>query len=57
MTMSIISKGKKRSLIRILKPVKEQGTATLMSGTDIWNYLPKVNRVIRIPSSMLAGLT
>ena len=49
------SKGKKRSLVRILAPKKEKGMATLMSGDDIWNFLPKVQRVIKIPSSMMSG--
>lgn len=49
------SKGKEKSLIRILSPKKEEGTATLKSGNDLWNYLPKVNRVIKLPSSMMSG--
>lgn len=47
------SKGKQKSLMRILSPSKEKGTATLKSGNNIWNYLPKVNRVIKVPSSMM----
>lgn len=53
--MEAWSEGKEKSLIRILSPKKEQGTATLKNGDDIWNYLPKVNRVIKIPSSMMSG--
>jgi hypothetical protein len=34
------SKGKDKSLVRILAPLKEKGTATLKSGENIWNYLP-----------------
>ncbi len=49
------AKGKDRSLIRILAPRKEKGTATLRVGTDIWNFLPKVNRVIKLPSSMMSA--
>lgn len=49
------AKGKDRSLIRILAPRKEKGTATLRVGNDIWNYLPKVNRVIKLPSSMMSA--
>jgi hypothetical protein len=47
------SEGKGKSLIRILSPRKERGTATLKVGNDIWNYLPKVKRVIKLPSSMM----
>jgi len=49
------SKGKENSLMRILEPIKEKGTATLRSGNNIWNYLPKVNRTIKLPSSMMAS--
>jgi outer membrane lipoprotein-sorting protein len=49
------SKGKQKSLMRILSPSKEKGTATLKSGNNIWNYLPKVKRVIKVPSSMMGG--
>ncbi|MBW1809239.1 MAG: outer membrane lipoprotein-sorting protein [Deltaproteobacteria bacterium] len=49
------SKGKEKSLMRILSPRKEKGTATLKSGDNIWNYLPKVKRVIKVPSSMMGG--
>lgn len=47
------SEGQDKSLIRILAPRKERGTATLKVGNDIWNYLPKVRRVIKLPSSMM----
>ena len=55
MVMEGWSKGKDYSLIRILSPRKEQGTATLKADKDIWNYLPKVRRVIKVPSSMMGG--
>ncbi len=47
------SKGRERSLARILAPTKEKGTATLKVDNDMWNFLPKVDRVIKIPSSMM----
>jgi outer membrane lipoprotein-sorting protein len=49
------SKGTEQALILIRKPAKESGTATLKSGDNIWNYLPKVERVIKIPTSMMMG--
>jgi outer membrane lipoprotein-sorting protein len=48
-------KGKTESLFRILAPKKEEGTATLKAGNDIWNYLPRVDRVIKLPSSMMSA--
>lgn len=35
--------------------MKERGVATLKVERDVWNYLPKVDRVIRIPPSMMGG--
>lgn len=55
LTLEFWSKGKERSLIRILAPEKEKGTATLKVGNDLWNYLPKVKRVVKLPSSMLSA--
>jgi len=53
LTLEEWSKGKEKSLVRIRAPKKEKGTSTLKSGNDIWNYLPKVKRVIKLPSSMM----
>ena len=49
------SRGRDETLYRILAPKKEKGTATLRVGNDLWNYLPKVKRVIKLPSSMLSA--
>ena len=54
-TMELWSLGTDYSLVRIQSPAKEAGTATLMANDDIWNYLPKVDRTIKIPVSMMAG--
>ena len=54
-TMEMWSLGTDYSLIRIQAPAKEAGTATLMADDDIWNYLPKVDRTIKVPVSMMAG--
>jgi len=53
LSMQIWSLGTENVLVRINKPKKEAGTATLKVGNNIWNYLPKVNRTIKIPASMM----
>lgn len=53
--MEIWSKGTERSLIRVTAPAKERGTATLKVEDQIWNYLPKVDRTIKVPASMMSG--
>jgi outer membrane lipoprotein-sorting protein len=51
--MNIWSKGMDKTFIRILEPKKERGVATLRIGTEMWNYLPKTDKVIKIPPSMM----
>lgn len=53
MTLALWSEGTEKVLVKVLEPRKEAGTATLKVGSDIWNYLPKIDRTIRIPTSMM----
>jgi len=55
MTMDAWSRGKDYSLVVIREPVKDRDVATLKVRDNIWNYLPKINRVTKVPSSMMAG--
>lgn len=55
MTMEAWSRGSDYSLVVIKNPVKDRGIATLKVKENIWNYLPKINRVTRVPSSMMSG--
>lgn len=54
-TMKSWSRGTEESLIVIESPAREKGTATLKSEDNIWNYLPKVDRTIKVPASMMSG--
>lgn len=51
--MTIWSQGTDKVLIRVELPKKDEGMATLRAGGGIWNYLPKIDRVIRVPTSMM----
>lgn len=42
-----------KAFIRISSPAKEAGTGSLKIGNEMWNYVPKVERVIKIPPSMM----
>jgi len=42
-----------KALIRIHAPKKEAGIGSLRIGDAMWNYLPKVDRTIKIPPSMM----
>ena len=46
-------KGRKKTLVRILAPKKEEGVGSLKIDYQMWNYLPRVERVIKIPPSMM----
>jgi len=43
----------KRFFIRILAPRKDKDTTWLKNGGNLWMYLPKLERDIRIPPSMM----
>lgn len=45
--------GLKKSLIRFIAPVKEAGNASLKIDHEMWSFSPKVNRIVKIPSSMM----
>jgi outer membrane lipoprotein-sorting protein len=47
------SEGMKKTFIRITAPRKEKDVATLRLGNEMWNYLPKTNKTIKIPPSMM----
>jgi hypothetical protein len=49
------TRGEDESLIVIEAPPREEGTATLRVGSNLWNYLPRIARTIRVPPSMMLG--
>ena len=53
LTARVWTRGMEKMLIRILDPAKERGVGTLKIENDMWNYLPKTNKIIKIPPSMM----
>jgi len=53
MTMKVWTRGNKESLVRVIAPAKDAGNGTLLLDNDMWSFNPKINRVIKIPSSMM----
>ena len=47
------SEGTEKSFIRVKEPVKERGVSFLKIEREMWQYVPRINRVIKIPPSML----
>jgi hypothetical protein len=52
-TLNFWVSGEDRALVKITGPAKEAGIASLRIGSGMWNYLPKVERTIKIPVSMM----
>lgn len=40
-------------LIYITRPVRDKGQVFMKRGKDMWNWLPSINRMIKIPPSMM----
>lgn len=55
MRLEAWSEGQDKSLVAIRAPEKDRGVATLRVENNIWNYLPRINRVTKIPPSMMMG--
>ena len=47
------TQGEDRSLVRVTAPKKDRGNGTLIDDNNMWSYSPKINRVIKVPSSMM----
>ena len=48
------SLGDDYSLIYITAPARDLGTAFLKRGREMWNYLPGIDRTVRMPPSMMS---
>ena len=55
LAMTVWTQGMNKTFIRITAPKKEKGVATLRIKNEMWNYLPKTNKVMKIPPSMMMG--
>ena len=47
------SEGTEKAFIRVKEPVKERGVSFLKIEREMWQYVPRINRVIKIPPSMM----
>ena len=56
LTMTAQSFGKDYGFFRIQAPKKDRGIATLKRDEEMWNYFPKINKVIKVPPSMMMGI-
>ena len=55
MRLKAWTRGEEEALVVIEAPPRDEGTATLRVGKNLWNYLPRIARTIRVPPSMMLG--
>jgi hypothetical protein len=55
MALESWSRGKDYSLVRILEPKKDRGTATLKDRHDLFTYLNNTGRTVKISGAMMGG--
>ena len=48
------TRGREDALIRFTAPAKDAGNSTLKQGEKMWTYTPKLNRVVRLPFSLMS---
>lgn len=53
MKMQSFSEGTKKSFTKILYPPKDRGITFLSLDKEMWQYVPKIERIIKIPPSMM----
>lgn len=53
LTLKVWIERPRRALVRILSPAKEAGVGSLRIGGEMWNYLPAVERTIKIAPSLM----
>jgi outer membrane lipoprotein-sorting protein len=53
-SMKFWSKGKDFYIIYVTAPARDKGQVFLKRYNEIWNYMPSINRIIKIPPSMMS---
>jgi len=53
MRMQSYSQGTKKSFVKILYPPRDRGITFLSLNNQMWQYVPKIERIIKIPPSMM----
>ena len=52
-SMQAWTEGDKLSLVRVTAPKRDAGNGTLVKDQNMWTYSPKINRILKVPSSMM----
>ncbi|HXP48676.1 MAG TPA: outer membrane lipoprotein-sorting protein [Bacteroidia bacterium] len=54
MSLKSWTKGEKYSISIVTSPAKDAGTVFLKRDKEIWNWVPSIERVVKLPPSMMA---
>lgn len=54
MSLKTWTKGRKLAMILITAPSKDKGTVFLKRGKEVWNWIPSIERSIKLPPSMMS---
>lgn len=52
-TLLVYLRGRDEGFVHFISPKKERGTNYLKIGTNLWMYIPRIERVIKIPPAMM----
>jgi outer membrane lipoprotein-sorting protein len=52
-SMQAWTEGDKLSLVRVTEPKRDAGNGTLVQDQSMWTYSPKINRILKVPPSMM----
>ncbi len=55
MRLKAWTRGEEEALVVVESPPRDAGTATLRVGDNLWNWLPRIARTIRVPPAMMLG--
>ena len=48
------AKGRELAMTLVTEPAKEKGQTFLKRGNDMWNYVPSIGRLVKLPPSMMS---
>jgi outer membrane lipoprotein-sorting protein len=48
------AKGRDLAMTLVTEPAKEKGQTFLKRGNDMWNYIPSIGRLVKLPPSMMS---
>lgn len=54
MSMTLWSEGTEYSLIVVKTPARDKGMANLKRGKEVWTWMPRIERSIKLPPSMMS---